>query len=132
MLRKILSLFTCSVLAFALTACGSKSPEATAEKFITAAYRGDADTVIALTYIEQVPGMEDMVRGKLKMMVSESQSKANELGGIKKVSAAPAKYSEDKTRADVKVTIIFKKDNFEKNEDLSLVKINDQWKFAFH
>ena len=129
--NKFFSFFSMLLVTIAMTACFGSSPERTAEKFLAAAYKGDLETVTSLVDMnEEHVGMEEMMTGKLKMMVEQSRNKANELGGVKKVVAESARYSEDKKRAEVKVLVIFRKDDFEKREEVSLVKKQDTWKVS--
>ena len=128
--NKFSSFFSMLLVTLAMTACFGSSPERTAEKFLAAAYKGDVETVISLVDMNEEHGMEEMMAGKMKMMVEQSRNKANELGGVKKIVVESTKYSEDKQRAEVKVLVVFRKDNFEKREELSLVKKQDTWKVS--
>ena len=118
-------------MAFALSACGGGSPEKVAEKFYAAIYKGDIDTVMSSLYIpasEKKPGVEEMMKGKLMMMIGEAKKQADAKGGLKKVSAAKAQYNSDKTNATVSVTVVFK-NNEQVSEDVKLVKDEKkQWK----
>ena len=131
MFKKILSFFSMFVLAFALSACGGGSPEKVAEKFYTAIYKGDIDTIMASIYIpekEKKPGVEEMMKGKLMMMIGEAKKQADAKGGVKKVSAEKAQYNSDKTNATVNVTVVFKNKE-QVSEDVKLVKDEKkQWK----
>lgn len=118
-------------MAFALSACGGGSPEKVAEKFYAAIYKGDIDTIMASIYIpekEKKPGVEEMMKGKLMMMIGEAKKQADSKGGVKKVSAEKAQYNSDKTNATVNVTVVFK-NNEQVSEDVKLVKDEKkQWK----
>ena len=126
--NKFSSFFSMLLVTLAMTACFGSSPERTAEKFLAAAYKGDVETVISLVDMNEEHGMEEMMAGKLKMMVKDAQTEANKLGGVKKIVVESTKYSDDKQRASVNVLIIFRKDNFEKRDDVSLIKKQDTWK----
>ena len=130
MFKKILSFFTMFVLAFALTACGGGGPAKVAEKFERAAYAGDIDTVMSVIYLEdndKKNGTEDMMRGKLTMMLVELKKQSDAKGGVKNIKTEKAQYNSDKTRATVNVTVTFK-DKTEVTEDLSLMKTKKGWK----
>ncbi|MBQ9682523.1 MAG: DUF4878 domain-containing protein [Neisseriaceae bacterium] len=118
-------------MAFALSACGGGSPEKVAEKFYAAIYKGDIDTVMSSLYIpasEKKPGVEEMMKGKLMMMIGEAKKQADAKGGVKKVSAEKAQYNSDKTNATVNVTVVFKNKE-QVSEDVKLVKDEKkQWK----
>lgn len=118
-------------MAFALSACGGGSPEKVAEKFYAAIYKGDIDTVMSSLYIpasEKKPGVEEMMKGKLMMMIGEAKKQADAKGGVKKVSAQKAQYNSDKTNATVNVTVVFKNKE-QVSEDVKLVKDEKkQWK----
>ena len=131
MLKRIIPFFTLFVVAFVLSACGTSTPEKTAEKFIAAVYGGDADTMMSLVYLpeeQKKPGMEEMAKGKLTQIAGQGKHKASEMGGVKKIAAEAAQYSDDKTRARVTVTVTFKKDNVEKTENVRLIQYNKEWK----
>lgn len=130
MFKKILSFFSMFVLAFALTACGGSGPAKVAEKFERAAYAGDIDTVMSVIYFDdndKKNGTEDMMRGKLSMMLVELKKQSDAKGGVKKVKTEKAQYNSDKTHATVNVTVTFK-DKTEVTEDLSLMKTKKGWK----
>lgn len=131
MFNKILSFFSLLFLSLALTACGGGSPEKVAQQFYTATYKGDIDTVMKLIYIpasEKKPGVEEMMKGKLMMMIGEAKKQADAKGGVKKVSAEKAQYNSDKTNATVNVTVVFKNKE-QVSEDVKLVKDEKkQWK----
>ena len=130
MFKKILSFFSMFVLAFALTACGGSGPAKVAEKFERAAYAGDIDTVMSVIYFDdndKKNGTEDVMRGKLSMMLVELKKQSDAKGGVKNIKTEKAQYNSDKTRATVNVTVTFK-DKTEVTEDLSLVKAKKGWK----
>lgn len=147
-LRKILSFFSIFLLACALSACGSDTPEKVAEKYVAAVYKGDVDTMVKLVYIppeKQDAGTEDMLRGKLQMMVGEAKKKAERLGGVTKITAGPARYangspffatetfsdpsqlSGDDIQAGLLVTVVFKEGE-PQQKHVTLIKVKDTWK----
>ncbi|MBP3221228.1 MAG: DUF4878 domain-containing protein [Neisseriaceae bacterium] len=132
MFNKILSFFSLLFLSLALTACGGGSPEKVAQQFYTATYKGDIDTVMKLIYIpasEKKPGVEDMMKGKLTMIIGEAKQQADGKGGVKKIATEKAQYNSDKTQATVKVTVTFKKDNEQVSENVKMIKDEKkQWK----
>ncbi|MBR7002374.1 MAG: DUF4878 domain-containing protein [Neisseriaceae bacterium] len=117
-------------MAFALSACGGSGPAKVAEKFERAAYAGDIDTVMSVIYFDdndKKNGTEDMMRGKLSMMLVELKKQSDAKGGVKNIKTEKAQYNSDKTRATVNVTVTFK-DKTEVTEDLSLMKTKKGWK----
>ena len=131
LLHKISLFFSILFVSFALTACGGGSPEKVAEKFYTAIYKGDIDTIMASIYIpekERKPGVEEMMKGKLMMMIGEAKKQADGKGGVKQVKAEKAQYNSDKTHATVNVTVVFKNKE-QVSEDVKMVKDEKkQWK----
>ncbi|MBQ9619265.1 MAG: DUF4878 domain-containing protein [Neisseriaceae bacterium] len=131
--HKTLSFFSIVLLALAMTACSAGgTPEKVAEKFISSMYQGDVDTVLSLIHFPEEeknkPGTENMLRGKLQMMVAEAQEKSSEMGGIQSIKAESVEYSDNNAQARVQVKVVFKKDNKEINDSIRLVKDGNQWK----
>lgn len=130
--QKVFLFFYTIITVLLLTACLGNSPEKTAEKFMRAVYSGDAQTVIDMIYIEEENknkvGMEEMLRGKLKIMVDEAHTKAQKLGGVKSVKAEKATYNNNNQQAKVAVRIVFKQDNKEIIESVKLIKDKKEWK----
>lgn len=134
MMKRLLAGILTLFLAFSLTACGSggSSPEKVAERYVELVYKGDADGVMKLIALKSgdkdEPGVEDMLRGKIKSMMAKAQEKADKAGGVKDITVAPANYSEDKKRADVEVTVTFKKSDTPDIARIRLFNTDDGWK----
>ncbi|MBR6026180.1 MAG: DUF4878 domain-containing protein [Neisseriaceae bacterium] len=130
--QKIFLFFYTIITVFLLTACLPNSPEKIAEKFMRAVYSGDSQTVIDMVYIEEENknkvGMEEMLRGKLKIMVDDAHDKAQKRGGVKSVKSDKAEYSNNNQQAKVKVHVIFNQNNEEIIEDVKLIKDKKVWK----
>lgn len=112
-MKKLFDFFICLFLSVILAACGGGgSPEAAAKKYVQAIYNGDADTVISMIYIaekdKKEAGLQEMLSGKIKVIVAEAKKKANENGGISNIDVEEPKYSQDKNSADVVVKVQFK------------------------
>lgn len=132
-MKKLASWLLLSCVALMLAACGANtSPEKVAEKYVYSLYAGDAETALKLIQLpddeKKEAGVEDMVRGKVKAMVAQEKAKADAKGGVKNIVVSPAEYSDENTRAQVKVTISFKKDENSENDTVRLIKTDDGWK----
>ncbi|MFD1244876.1 DUF4878 domain-containing protein [Paralysiella testudinis] len=134
MMKRLLAGILSLLMAFSLAACGSggSSPEKVAERYVELVYKGDADGVLKLIVLKpeerDKPGVEDMLRGKIKAMMAKAQEKADKAGGVKDITAAPANYSEDKQRAAVQVTVTFKKSDTPDVARIRLFHTDDGWK----
>ncbi|WP_437883759.1 DUF4878 domain-containing protein [Pseudomonas sp. LRF_L74] len=128
-LKHWLFIFTAALL---LCACSSSDkPEAVAKDFLKAAYSNDLDTVLKLINMpdKDKPGVEDVVRGKLKAALTKSAEQVKALDGIDKIEVADATYNDDKSIASVQATITFNKDGAPpKQERVRLIKVDDAWK----
>ena len=109
---------------------GESSPEKVAEKYVSAMYSGDADTIIKMINIpdsEKSSQVSMMVKGKLQDGVTRAKAYAENHGGVDKVEYQPTKYlNDDKTLAVVEMNVVFK-DNKNKNEKLKLIKVDGNW-----
>ncbi|MWN05668.1 DUF4878 domain-containing protein [Gilliamella sp. Pas-s95] len=131
LLMKFLSVF---LLALIVTACSTEdTPEKVSEKFITAIYKGDTDTVMNLINFPKDDNNKGMdmtmlVKSKMQEAIQQGKKFADEHGGLDKVESAPAEYTNDeKTMAKVKTTVFFK-DNTKKDESsLSVIKTDNKW-----
>ncbi len=117
-----------------LIACSSSnSPEKVAQDYINAVLSNDIDSLMATLYIpaDAPEEQEALMRGKLTMLLAETSSRVIRQGGVKEVTYSAPEYNADKTRATIAATIHYKKANAEdKEETISLVKANDQWKVS--
>jgi hypothetical protein len=109
---------------------GESSPEKVAEKYVSAMYSGDADTIIKMINIpdsEKSSQVSMMIKGKLQDSVTRAKTYAENHGGVDKVEYQPTKYlNDDKTLAVVEMNVVFK-DNKNKNEKLKLIKVDGNW-----
>ncbi|PXZ07603.1 hypothetical protein DKK70_07075 [Gilliamella apicola] len=109
---------------------GESSPEKVAEKYVSAMYNGDADTIIKMINIpdsEKSSQVSMMIKGKLQDSVTRAKTYAENHGGVDKVEYQPTKYlNDDKTLAVVEMNVVFK-DSKNKNEKLKLIKVDGNW-----
>lgn len=122
--------FAALAAAFLLAACGARTPEDAAKRFVEKSYTGDADAVIAMIYIpeQDKAGIEDILHGKVKAGVAKQKEYADSKGGLAEITADPAETSpDDANRASVKVHMRFKQG--ETNTDrVRLIKDGNDWK----
>jgi protoporphyrinogen oxidase len=132
-MKTIIKFFSVFLLALMVTACSSeKTPEQVAEKFITAIYKGDLDTVMDLIYFPKEDSkdidMTTLMKSKMQEALKRGKAFADEHGGFDKVETAPAEYTNnEKTMAKVQAIASFK-DNTKKDEkNISLIKVDGKW-----
>ncbi len=130
-MKKPLTILSVLFLAFVLVACsGNNTPQAVAKKFTESIYNAEADDVLKLIYFpsdKKKEGMEDVARGKMKMMMQAARKAAKEKGGVDSISTGKPSYSDDKKQATVETTIKFKNGKEEKTK-MQLVLTDDGWK----
>lgn len=131
LIMKFLSVF---LLALMVTACSNNdSPEQVAEKFISAIYKGDSDTVINLINFPKDDDNKDMdmkmfVKSKMQEALVRGKKFTDDHGGLDKVESAPAEYTNDeKTMAKVKTTIFFKDNTKKEERNISVIKADGKW-----
>lgn len=90
---KFLKSIVCILFLGLIAACSGSagnSPEGAAKAFVEKSYAGDADAVIAMVDIpdelKSEAGVEEMLTGKVKAGVAQEKRKAEELGGIDKIT----------------------------------------------
>ncbi|WP_407362056.1 DUF4878 domain-containing protein [Pseudomonas luteola] len=118
------------VASFLVACSGANTPESVAEHFIKAAYTQDLDTMMDLIDVpkDADANAKDFVRGKFQMLLTERAKQAESLGGVKSIKAEKTTYNDDKTRADVSVTVTFKKDGETRTEHTHLIQSDGDWK----
>lgn len=125
-------LFLLLAATLMLAACsGSDSPEDVSRSFLEAVYQNEPEQAFKLIEIpkDARPGMEDMVRGKLKGRLAENARKTASLGGLSSIDVAKAEYNPEKTLATTSATVTFKNaDAPKRQEQLRLVKGEHGWK----
>ncbi|MFT0213053.1 DUF4878 domain-containing protein [Pseudomonas sp. F1_0610] len=134
-MSKILGIFTTLFLLATLTACSGSSPEDVATKFLNAAYKGDADTVLELIHIpehsKQNANVKELVSGKVKAGVAKSQAKAEQNGGVKNITVKETQMDEANNRGVIILNVEFKKeDSRQTTERIRLIKSDDKWKVS--
>ena len=128
-MTKLVSTFAVSLL---LAACSGKSPEDTAQKFVSEIYNGNADAVVAMVYLDdadkQKPGVQEMLSGKIKASVAEQKALAEKQGGVESITAEPAAIDPaDSNRANVSVTTKFKNGKTD-TDRVRLISVDGTWK----
>lgn len=120
--------------ALFLAACSTNNtPDKAAKNYIDAVLANDVEGVMSTLYIpaDAADGHEDLVRGKLTMLLAESSTRAISMGGVKDISYSAAEYNDDKTRAQLIATIHYKKEDASvRREYISLVKTDSGWKVS--
>ena len=118
------------VASFLVACSGANTPESVAERFIKAAYTQDLDTMMDLIDVpkDADANAKNFVRGKFQMLLTERAKQAESLGGVKSIKAEKTTYNDDKTRADVSVTVTFKKDGETRTEHTRLIQSDGDWK----
>lgn len=131
LIMKFLSVF---LLAFMVTACSNNdSPEQVAEKFISAIYKGDSDTVINLINFPKDDDNKGMdmrmfVKSKMQEALQRGKQFADEHGGLDKVESELVKYTNDeKNMAIVSTTVIFKDATKKEEKNISVIKADGKW-----
>ena len=129
-MTKLVSTFAVSLL---LAACSAKSPEDTAQKFVSEIYNGNADAVVAMMHLvddadKQKPGVQEMLSGKIKASVAEQKALAEQQGGVESITAEPAAIDPaDSNRANVSVTTKFKNGKTD-TDRMRLINVDGTWK----
>lgn len=120
--------------ALLLIACSANStPEKAAKSYIDAVLANDVEGVMNTLYIpaDAADGHDELVRGKLTMLLAETSTRAISMGGVKDISYSAAEYNDDKTRAQLVATIHYKKEDAPvKREHIALVKTDSGWKVS--
>lgn len=120
--------------ALLLIACSANStPEKAAKSYIDAVLANDVEGVMNTLYIpaDAADGHDELVRGKLTMLLAETSTRAISMGGVKDISYSAAEYNNDKTRAQLVATIHYKKEDAPvKREHIALVKTDSGWKVS--
>ena len=130
-MTKLVSTFAVSLL---LAACSAKSPEDTAQKFVSEIYNGNTDAVVAMIHLDdankQNPGMQEMLSGKIKVAVAEQKALAEKQGGVESITAEPAAIDPaDSNRANVSVTTKFKNGKTD-TDRVRLLDVEGTWKIG--
>lgn len=140
-MKKLLPALSALLMAFALVACSNSgnTPQAAAKQFFEAMSKGDADTVLKLMHMpdmkkevgddkEKQEAIEDLMRGKMKMMVQEAKKDAEKKGGVAEIITGEPTYTgDDKKQAEVELTMKFK--NGEENTTkVQLISTESGWK----
>lgn len=132
-MKKLLAVLSVVFMLFTVVACSGSSndPQAVAKQFSESVYKGDAETVLKLLYIPEEEakkdGFEDMMRGKMKMMVQQAKAQAEKNGGLDSVTTNVPEYFDEKKHATV-ATIVKFKNGQEKKSNTKLILTDDGWK----
>lgn len=126
-------LFLLLTATFLLACSANSTPEKAAKNYIDAVLANDIDGLISTLYIpaDADEGQETLVRGKLTMLLAETSTRTISMGGVKDVSYSKTEYNDDQTRANLVVTIHYKKENASvRRENVSLIKTDKGWKVS--
>lgn len=126
-------LFLLLTAVFLIACSANNTPEKAAKNYIDAVLANDIDGLMDTLYIpaDADEGQENIMRGKLTILLTETSTRAISMGGVKDISYSPAKYNQDKTRANLVATIHYKKEDAPvKREDISLIKTDKGWKVS--
>lgn len=118
--------------SFMIVACSGpkNTPESMALAFIERVYQGDADGAFELIHLPtgKKPGDAEKAQGKIKAMIATAKARADEKGGVKKISVISSEINaRDPNRARVLLQLTFRQSG-EKKENVRLILIEGQWK----
>lgn len=132
-MKAIYSWFTAILMALFLVACGgANTPEKVAIAYVQSVYQGDIDEVMDRVDMSDInePGLEDMMRGKMKAAAADAKKQADDYGGVDSVSVeGEVKYlDENQNRARVLVKVVFNNDKTD-SKYVKLIKTEKEgWK----
>lgn len=136
-MKKLLSTLCILLLAGALAACTTtqtsttaNTPQAFAIRFTKAYHQGDVETIFKLIHwsddAKAHPGLEDMLRGKIKIAAHHRKQRTKQQGGISHITTREPSYSNGKKQAEVPVTVQFK--NGKKHtKSIHMVWVKNRW-----
>lgn len=143
-MKKLLPALSALFIAFALVACSNSSstnngPQAVTKQFFEALSTGDADTVLKFVHMpdmkkeagddkEKQEAMENLMQGKIKLMVQEAKEDLDKKGGVAEIIAGEPTYSDkEKKHAEVVLTMKFKNGEEDKSK-VKLISTEAGWK----
>lgn len=135
-MKKILLYPALAIVALFIVACSGStdSPEGITKHFIESTYKGDGDALIKsldLGKDAEDPAVQQMIAGKMNMAAQEAKKEAEKNGGLASIDIKDVKYTNDeKTRATVKFTVKFKKNDVEDAGDMNTIKTDKGWKIS--
>ncbi|ART80794.1 nuclear transport factor 2 family protein [Oceanisphaera avium] len=118
---------------FVMACSGNVSPEKVADQYMHAILNDDIDSLMKTLHLgEDVPEKQtEMVHGKLAMVVEESSARAKALGGVKKITYSETEYNQDKSRAKLVATVIYKNADAPNTiERINLIDTEQGWKVS--
>lgn len=111
-----------------LAACSGGKPEATLERFYTAAAKGDVEKATNEISFDNTPAEQMMqAKGKVQMIVGEMQNRINANDGLDKIEVVSSTIAEDGKSAKVQVKLVYKNGK-SSTESSNLLKGDDGWK----
>lgn len=140
-MKKLFLTLSALLAACALVACSNSgnTPQAAAKQFFEAMAKGDADTVMKLMHMpdmqkemgddkEKQEAMQEMMRGKMKMMVQGTKEDTEKKGGLAEIITSEPTYTDDdKKHAEIALTMKFKNGEEEKSK-VRLISTEEGWK----
>ena len=127
-LRAVAALLAALLLALLAACSSSNTPDEVVKTVISAAAKGDADTMLAHV---STKGLSDsdvtMAKGKMNMMAADAQDKAQKSGGLKSVEITESKIGSDGKTATVKYKEKYG-DGTESSQETDLILEDGHWK----
>ena len=133
-MKKIISypLIALTLLFIAACSGANDSPESITKHFVESTYKGDSKAVIeSLDFGKEGddPEVKEMISGKIDAGTQEAKSIREKNGGIASFTIDNVEYTnEDKTRAKVKFTVVFKKNDASDGGVMNTIKTDKGWK----
>lgn len=127
MYKRSLQFVLLLVVSLGLLACSpSNSPEKAINEFYSAVETKDFDKAISYVYLGDVEKAGAMSTDKLKMMLYFAAEAMEKQGGVKEIKIGEITYNEDKSLADVVITVNMKNGESE-TDSRTLILKNGQW-----
>ena len=127
-MKKLITLVAAGGLALGLSACGgSNGPEQTVEDFATAAQDKDYEAFCDTIDPKLVADLEKASEGqKCAKVFEENEEELGDMSEGSDIEVLDSKIADDEKTATVTV-----KNEDGKEEDLELIKVEDDWKITF-
>lgn len=127
-MKKLVTILAASGLALGLSACGGSSgPEQAVEDFVSAAQDKDYEAVCDGIDPKLVADLEKASEGKKCAEVFKENEEA--LGDVSE--DADMEVQDSEIADDEKTATVTVKNNEGEEEDLKLIKVEDDWKITF-
>jgi uncharacterized lipoprotein len=128
-LRAVAALLAALLLALLAACSSSNTPDEVVKTFVSAAAKGDADTMLAHV---STKGLSDpdvtMAKAKMNMMAADAQKRAQKRGGFKSVEITESKIDSDGKTATVQFKEKFGDGTEGSVEHFALLLEDGHWK----